>query len=403
LELAGIVATTPDPLDGKILRDRDGEPSGHLLEGAMDLVRRHVPRADEELQERGLLVAQTYLHSLGITAWQDAIVGGYSTVQDSYECYRRLAERGALTARVRGALWFERGKGMSQLPLLKERSAGANTDSFRASTVKIMVDGGCENHSAAMLEPYLQVGGSDPDGNRGIMFFEPDELREAIVGLDAEGFQLHVHVLGDRAARSALDAFELARAANGHNGHRHQLAHLEVVHPDDLPRLQSLSLVANVQPLWASHGPPMDELVIPYLGEERASRQFQFASLAALGVQLAFGSDWPVTSANPLWGIHVAVNRTPPEGSPDAITAGGSDPLIPEERLSLAGAIAAYTMGSAYANHLDEVTGSIEPGKLADLVVLDRDLFHLPPEEIGSAQVDATFVGGALVYERAVR
>jgi predicted amidohydrolase YtcJ len=397
LELAGVDATTLDPADGRIERDADGAPSGTLHEGAMNLVRRLVPRASLDEQIEGLLIAQGYLHSLGVTAWQDAIVGEYSTMQDSFDAYVTAAERGVLTGRVRGALWFEREHGLEQVPSLRERRDRSRVGRFAATSVKIMADGVCENFTAAMLEPYLDPTANATD-NRGIAFFDEDELREAAIALDEEGFQVHVHAIGDRAVRGALDAFEAARAANGPNDHRHHVAHIQVVHPDDVPRFGSLRVTANAQPLWAAYEPQMSELTIPFLGPERASWQYPFRSLLRGGATMAFGSDWPVSSPNPMWGIHVAVNREEPGEYP---YGSGDGPFLPHERLDLVEAIAAATMGSAYVNHLDDDTGSIEVGKRADLVVLDRDPFEHPVGEIADARVDLTFVDGERVFERA--
>ncbi|HZD18890.1 MAG TPA: amidohydrolase family protein, partial [Actinomycetota bacterium] len=400
LELAGITAKTADPADGRIERDERGAPSGTLHEGAMDLVRRHVPPTAAPERLRGLLEAQAYLHSLGITAWQDAIVGDYSTIQDNYDVYVDASERGELTARVVGALWYARGRGLDQIPSLVERRGTARNGRFRATSVKIMSDGVCENFTAAMLDPFLGPDGR-PTDNTGISFFEADELREAVVRLDAEGFQVHVHVIGDRACRTALDAFEAARSANGPNDLRHHLAHIQVVHPDDVPRFRELGVTANAQPLWAAHEPQMDDLTIPYLGEPRASWQYPFASLVRSGATLAFGSDWPVSSPNPLWETHVAVNRVEPEAYPYADASHRTEPFLPGERLDLPTALAAFTIGSAYVNHLDGETGSIEPGKLADLVVVDRNLFEHPAEEIAEARVLLTLVEGEPVFEDA--
>jgi predicted amidohydrolase YtcJ len=193
--------------------------------------------------------------------------------------------------------------------------------------------------------------------------------------------------------REALDAFEAARAANVVSPGRHHIAHIQVVHGDDIPRFAQLSVTANMQALWAAHEPQMDDLTIPFLGPERSARQYPFAGLLRAGARLAAGSDWAVSSANPLWGIHVAVNRVLPPGEGE-LAAG---PLLPDQALSLAEAMAAYTAGSAYVNNLDE-TGAVAPGYLADLVVLDRDPFAGPPGEIAEAAVALTFVEGAQVY-----
>jgi predicted amidohydrolase YtcJ len=396
LELAGVDASTLDPEDGRIERAADGSPAGTLHEGAMNLVRRLVPRASLEEQLEGLLIGQRYLHSLGVTGWQDAIVGEYSTFQDAYDAYLAAAERGLLTARVRGALWFERGKGLEQLPFLLDRRERSRVGRFAATSVKIMADGVCENFTAAMLEPYLDVDGR-ATGNRGIPFFDEDELREAAVALDAEGFQVHVHAIGDRAVRLALDAFEAARAANGPNDHRHHVAHIQVIHPEDVPRFGALGVTANAQPLWAALEPQMSELTIPFIGPERAAWQYPFRSLLRTGATMALGSDWPVSSPNPLWEIHVAVNRQEPADYP---YGRGEGAFLPHERLELPEAIAAATIGSAYVNHAERETGSIEVGKLADLVVLDRDPFAHPVGEIADARVDLTFVEGMAVFER---
>jgi predicted amidohydrolase YtcJ len=298
---------------------------------------------------------------------------------------------------VRGALWFERGQGLEQLPFLLDRRERSRVGRFEATSVKIMADGVCENFTAAMLNPYLDGHGHATD-NRGIPFFDEAELREAAVALDGEGFQVHVHAIGDRAVRMALDAFGAARSANGQTDNRHHVAHIQVVHPDDVPRFGALRVTANAQPLWAALEPQMAELTIPFIGPERTSWQYPFRSLLRSGATMSFGSDWPVSSPNPLWEIHVAVNREEPAAYPYGT---GEGAFLPEERLELPDAVAAATMGSAFVNHLDAVTGSIEPGKLADLVVLDRDPFEHPVSEIADTQVDLTFVEGDLVFERA--
>jgi predicted amidohydrolase YtcJ len=398
LALAGVDATTPDPADGRIERDARGEPSGTLQEGAMNLVGRYVPRPELEEQVTGLLEGQRYLHALGITGWQEAIVGDYAVVPDCFDAYLEMERRGLLTARVVGALWWQRGAGLGQLDGLAERRDRAGRGRFRATSVKIMQDGVCENFTAAMLAPYLNVPGHESAGS-GRSFFEPGELNEAVAAIDARGFQVHFHAIGDRAVREALDAVEAARAANGPGQGRHHISHLQVVHPDDLPRFRALSVMANCQPLWACNEPQMTELTLPFLGPERAAWQYPFGSLSRSGAQLCFGSDWPVSSPNPLWEIHTAVNRTVPPGYPYG-GAEGSDPFLPSERIDLATALAAFTIGSAYANHREHETGSIEIGKQADLVVLDRDLFSHPTSEIALAQVDLTIVDGAIVHAR---
>jgi predicted amidohydrolase YtcJ len=394
LAMAGIDATTPDPRDGRIARDEHGVPAGTLHEGAMDLVGRLVPPTTAAEYDEALLVAQEYLHSLGITGWQDAILGRYANIDDVGPVYLRAAESGALTARVVGALWWQRDRGAEQVPELVERRRLLRAGRFRATSVKIMQDGVPENGSAGMLEPYLD-GRGQVTGNTGQSYVDPVALRRHVTELDAHGFQVHVHAIGDRAVRESLDAFEAARAANGDHDLRHHIAHLQVLHPDDVPRFGALGVAANMQPLWATYEPQMVDLTIPVLGEERTRRQYPFAALARYGAVLAAGSDWPVSSPDPLAGIHVAVNRRTPRsvGEPE------DRAFLPEQALSLGQALTAYTRGSAHVNHLDDA-GLITPGALADLAVLDRDPFAGPVEEIGDTRVVATFVEGQRVFTR---
>jgi predicted amidohydrolase YtcJ len=392
LELAGIDRNTPDPADGRIERDPDGAPTGTLHEGAVTLVSRILPPTTAEERVAGLLVAQEHLHSLGITSWQDAILGEYGGHEDVSQAYLDLATSGRLTARVVGALWWNRDRGIDQIDDLIERRERLQAPRFRATSVKIMQDGVAENYTAGMLEPYFDGCGCRT-ANSGLSFVDPIALRTNVTRLDAEGFQVHIHAIGDRAVREALDAVEAARKANGFNDHRHHLAHIQVIHPDDVPRFRELGVAANMQPLWAAYEPQMTELTIPFLGEPRASWQYPFGDLQRAGAVLAGGSDWPVSSANPLWGIHVAVNRLAPPGEEE----GEYDTFLPEQRLDLATALVAYTAGSAYLNHHDDA-GSIAVGKLADLALLDRDPFAGPPEEIGATRVLQTFVEGERVY-----
>ncbi|KUN18611.1 amidohydrolase [Streptomyces corchorusii] len=389
LELAGLDRDSPDPADGRIEREPDGAPSGMLQEGATALVARLIPPVTAADRLAGLLRAQQLLHSLGITGWQDALLGEFNGMPDPSDAYLAAARSGVLTARVTGALWWERDRGAEQIPELVERRAELTHRRFRAGSVKIMLDGIAENFTAAMTSPYLDGCGC-ATANSGLSFVDPLALRGHVSELDALGFQVHFHALGDRAVREALDAVEAARAANGWRDTRHHLAHLQVVHPDDVPRFARLGAIANIQPLWAAHEPQMDELTIPFLGPERAAWQYPFGALQRAGATLAAGSDWPVSSPDPLAGLHVAVNRRRPDADDDRV-------LLPEQRLDLASAIAAYTAGSAFVNGHDDA-GVLAPGQVADLVVLDRDILTGPPEEIAAARVLRTYVGGELVH-----
>lgn len=247
-----------------------------------------------------------------------------------------------------------------------------------------MLDGIIESRTAFMRSPYL--GGSE----RGSPFIDPDVLHRAVVELDKRGFQAHFHAIGDAAVRLALDAVAEARRLNGASDRRHHIAHLEVVHPDDIPRFAELDVVANLQPFWAVDDDQMQDLRIPALGSGRVAWQFPFGSLRRAGARLAAGSDWTVTTANPLLEIEVAVHRVAPDSR-------GGPSFLPGERLTLDEALEAFTLGSAFVNHLDHETGSIEVGKFADIVVLDRNLRAPDAGPIGDASVRATYVAGRRV------
>ncbi len=387
LELAGITRETPDPPHGRFERDADGRPSGTLHEGAMIVVARLAPDTTPEDYYRALLTAQTYLHSLGVTGWQDAIVGAYAGMEDPGPTYLRAAQRGDLTAHVVGALWWDRDLGEEQVASLVARREEYTSGRFRATSVKVMQDGVAENGTAALGEPYLDRCGH-PTSNSGHSFVDPQALRSAVARLDAEGFQVHVHGIGDRGVREALDAFEGTDPAR-----RHHIAHLQLVHPEDVRRFAGLGVAANVQALWACLDDQMTELTLPFIGAERARWQYPFGDLHRSGARLVAGSDWPVSTPNPLEAIHVAVNRWAYGEQGPA----GSEPFLPEQALDLETAFAAYTSGSAWVNHRDDA-GTIEVGQVADLVVLDRDPFAGDPSKIGATQVVSTWIDGLRVH-----
>ena len=388
LEVAGITRGTPDPAHGRIERDAHGEPAGTLHEGAMEAFRRLVPPPTEEDRVHGLELAQAYLHRLGVSAWQDAWV-----TPIDLEAYRRLAERGRLTARAIACLWWDRERGSEQIDELVDQRAIGSIGRLRATTVKIMQDGVAENYTAAMLEPYLGHDGRRTD-NRGLSFVEPEALKRHVTRLDRLGFQVHFHALGDRAVREALDAVEAARIVNGPSDGRHHLAHLQVVDPSDVARFRPLGAVANIQPLWACHDPQMVDLTLPFLAPERARLQYPFGSLHRAGALLAGGSDWTVSTPNVLAEVDVAVTR-------ESVEDVRAEPFLPGEALAPIDAFAAFTIGSAYVNHLDDISGSIEVGKLADLVVLDRDIFDRGAGRIRDGRVLLTLVEGEPVHEDA--
>ena len=385
LELAGITRATPDPPRGRIERDAAGEPTGALHEAAMALVADLAPRPGQAEWEAAIERGQAHLHRLGITAWQDAAVG-----PEMLAAYRALAEAGRLTGRAVAALRWDPGEGPVQLEDLAGRRGHGTVGRLRAGAVKIFADGVFENRTAAMLAPYLD-GDGRPTANTGIGMLGAAELAAAVTALDARGFDVHVHAIGDRAVRETLDAFEAAAAANGRRDARHQIAHLQFVHPDDRPRFRRLGVVANAQPFWSCLDGYMRELTLPFLEPERAGRQYPWASLRRAGATLAFGSDWTVSTADPLAEIEVAVHRVAPDDR-------DGEPFLPAERLDLPAALAAFTSGSAYALRLEAETGTVTPGKLADLAVLDRDPFDPAAGPIGDVRVLATLVEGEPVH-----
>ncbi|AWB91144.1 amidohydrolase [Aeromicrobium chenweiae] len=389
LRRAGIDRTTPDPSDGRIERDVDGEPTGALHEGAMELVRALVPPPTPAEQTRALLSAQAYLHSWGIVGWQDALVGTGLGMADSLDTYLAAARDGSLTAKVVTALWWDRARGAEQIPELLDRRARAAAAGIDAGSVKIMQDGVCETFTAAVIDPYLD-GHGRPTANHGLSFIERADLASYVQQLDAADFQVHVHALGDRAVRDSLDAIEHAAAVNGRRGNRHHLAHVQIVHPDDVPRFAALDVTANAQPLWACLDEQMADLTLPFLGTAAKEQQYVFRSLLASGARLAFGSDWPVSSPDPFGAMHVAVNRRSP----------GSDraALLADQGLTVAEALQAYTEGSAWVNRLEDVSGRIAVGAAADLAVVDHDVLAVPVEQIGDVRVLRTYVDGRCVH-----
>lgn len=406
LRLAGIDDRTPDPADGRIGRRPDGSASGILHEGAMSLVARLLPPITREAVEAGILHGQAHLHALGVTGWQEAIIGEYAGYPDAAPAYRSLAASGRLTGRASGALWVPRGLTLGDLPGLVD-SFGARRDlnaaaGFPTSSAKIMVDGVPENRTAAMLEPYESAGctcGGRTGTDRGPTYLPPEVLDAAAEALEAARFDLHLHAIGDRAVRTALDAVGRAAVAlhptpGGSRSWepRHTMAHVQLVHPDDVPRFGHLGVTVNAQALWACSDEQMRSLTVPLIGAERARWQYPFASMLAGGAPLAMGSDWPVSDADPWQAIHVAVHRAHPDH-------GDTGPLVPAEALDLTTALSAYTAGSARVTR--SPAGVLRPGAPADLAVLSADPFGPDGPALHRLRADLTIVGGRVVFERA--
>jgi predicted amidohydrolase YtcJ len=382
LAAADITEKTEDPDGGRIVRDASNAPSGTLLESAVDLVEKVVPKPSRETSLAGLDYAQKLLHSLGITMVQDANVN-----PGNLAIYHDAATSGLLTMKVVAAQETYPGKAATQVDDLVRLRDRFSYGRLSASSAKIFVDGVLEYQTAALVKPY-EGGGNE----RGTLRWDQAVLTDLAKRLDRAGFQLHMHVIGDQAARSALDALAAARAANGPSDNRHQLVHLQLVDPVDIPRLARLGVVANFETFWFFADEWINENMAPLIGADRASRVYPFRSVAKTGAVIVAGSDWPVSTPNPFLAIQVGVTRQSPTDPRDA-------PWVQRERASLETLVTAYTIAGAYVNHRDNETGSLEVGKAADFIVIDRDLFKIRPQEIGKTRVLLTFVDGRQVYE----
>lgn len=386
LEIAGIDRDTPQPANGHVHLDSDGEPTGYLNEGGVELLAPVIPAAAPEEMTAGLLEAQGYLWSLGVTGWHEAILGEFNGKADCTPAYLAALADGTLRSRVSGALWIPPGTTLADVPELiagfERRRAENEAAGLPSSTCKAMVDGVPQGETAALLEPYC----SHP--HAGELHIDAETMRELAVQLDARGFALHLHIMGDRGTRVALDAVEAARRANG-PGPRHHFAHLSMVDAADASRFGPLGITANIQGLWATHDPSM----IAVVGEDRAERAYPFRDIAASGADLAMGSDWPVSFADPWQAIHVAVNRAHPLGP-----AAGAPPLSPAQALTLEEALAAYTSGSA--SLVLGAAGRVRVGERADLTVSTEDPFGVPRDELFRVGTAVTIVAGEVVFER---
>jgi hypothetical protein len=381
LEAAGITRETPFDGFGEVVKDpRTGEPTGILKEAADSLVRKVIPQPSEEERLAALRKGLAEARRLGITSALNA-----TAEPAEFARYDRLLKSGGLTLRTALALTLDRGTADTTLVEYKALAERYRDPMLRGGFVKMFADGVIESHTAAMLEPY-----SDEPRKTGEPNFPPEELSGWVRRLDAEGFDVLVHAIGDRAVRMTLDAYERARAENPPRPRRHRIEHIETIAASDVPRFKALEVIASMQPL---HGAPdPDGVWARNVGPERLPRAFAWRSLRDAGARLAHGSDWPVVTLNPFAGIYAAVTR--------GYTDGRSEPRwAPEQRLTLEQALLGYTLDAAYATGEEKHKGSIEPGKWADFAVLSQDLFNVPAEQILSAESLLTVVDGKVVHE----
>lgn len=389
LELAGITAETADPVNGVIERDpRTKEPTGTLREDAMALVEKLIPSISHEEYVGGLRKGLEVANSLGITNLVEA-----SANEDEVKAYLELAARGELTAHVSISIYGDISKGVigaKEVLVRNEqyrRQVKDNPD-LTFDQVKYFMDGVVEGKTAAMLDPY------HGDDHRGIANAHPDTAAAAIVFLDKAGLQVHVHAIGDRGVRMTLDAFEQARKSNGIRDSRHHIAHLHVIHPDDIARFKSLDAIANFQALWATlEDSYMTELNYPFLGEERVEWQYPIGTVARSGGRLSFGSDWPVSTMDPFDAMQVAVTRR----GPDSLIR---EPWTPQHLADVQTVLDGYTKGGAWQTFREDMCGTLTVGKLADIIIIDQDVLHCSKFDIYQTQVLLTMFRGKVVFDR---
>jgi len=383
LAMAGIKRDTPDPPNGKIVRDADGEATGALKESAGDLVAKFVPKPTREEGLAALRKGMQEANKVGLVRVHSA--GGDFEWLDLYDEVRR---EGELTVRQYIAYFLDPPElTLAAIDKAEQARRKYNDDWISGGAVKMMLDGVVESHTAAMLTPY-----SDDPTQSGKLFWDPAKYKQAIAELDRRGFQIFTHAIGDKAVRLALDAYENAEKANHTRDARPRIEHIETITAEDIPRFGKLGVIASFQPLHAYPDDDTLKIWARNAGPDRAQRAWVWHSIESTGGQLAFGSDWPVVTLNPWPGVQNALTRQTTEGDPP----GG---FVPKERISLEDTIKAYTLGAAFAGRREKLEGSVESGKLADLIILSQDLFKIAPSEIAKTEVLLTMVGGKIVYQ----
>jgi predicted amidohydrolase YtcJ len=368
------------PVAGIERDPRTHSPTGILENEAVGFVKRHAPQPTGAEYREALRRTTAIANRFGITSLVDA-----NATEAVLDAYRAADRSGELTVRVVAAQRIDPRRGEEQIKELLARRDRVRGPRFRADAAKIFLDGEIDQHTAAMLEPFAGA-----PGVRGDLLVPPEALDALVRRLDRDGFLIHMHAMGDRAVRAGLDAIERALRANGTRDRRHQLAHLGVIAPEDVPRFGRLGVTADFQPFWAQANDPASASTEAALGPVRSRWMYAMASIAAAGGRIVASSDWPAPSMNPLDAIQVAVTRQPLDGSKPA----GQ----PEQRIGLPAILAAYTLDAAWAAREDAIDGSIEAGKAADLVVLDRNLFEVDVMRLHEVRVLLTLLDGEPVY-----
>jgi predicted amidohydrolase YtcJ len=384
LALAGITKNTPNPLNGEIVRDpMTGEATGALKESASALVEKVIPKPDHVDKLNAYRAGMRFAVQNGITRVHSA--GGDF---DELALLDELRGEKQLWVRFHVSYLLEPPELRPQdLKAIEEAHKKFHDDWINVGTIKFLLDGVIESHTAAMLEPY-----SDDPSKKGSLFWDPEKYRSAVAELDKKGFQIYTHAIGDYAVRTALDAYEFAKLKDKKKDHRHRVEHIETIDNADIPRFGKLNVVASMQPLHSYPDADTLDVWARNIGPDRAARAWVWKSIAQGGGEYAFGSDWPVVTLNPWQGIQTAVTRQTTDGKP-------KDSFVPTQRLSVQQAVQGYTINAAFAGHLEKSEGSIEKGKAADVIIIDRNIFEIDSRTIDQTKVVLTIVGGKIVYE----
>ena len=376
MEEAGIDKNTESPKGGKIIKDENGNPTGVFIDAAMDLIESQVPERTQKEKEMALEKALEQMSAHGITSAHDAGVG-----TDTWSLYKEFADDGKMITRIYGMI-SGAGETFDQISEGGPIESYAN-DRLALRSVKLYADGALGSRGAAMIEPY-----SDDPGNRGLLFADEEEMTDMILKTASNGYQTNVHAIGDRANRVVLNAFENVKDSLGEQGLRHRIEHAQIVSLEDIPRFKELNIIASMQPTHATSDMNMAE---DRVGPERIKGGYAWKSFVEQSTVVAFGSDFPVEDVNPFFGLYSAITRQDHQGNPE----GG---WYPEESLSRANALRSFTIDAAYAAHQEDILGTLEPGKWADFILIDRDIMEVPEREIWQTKVLETWVAGEKVY-----